>query len=288
MEKIIYAKTVLMGYVYSGVSMQRISNILSIILMIVRLSTIKINIIVNMWTVMVDNMIYGITMARKNSSRFRNKNLQYILPGVTLFEYNLKKMVECNFNGIFVITDDPEIIKITKRLSILTPTIYIVEEPESLAKQNNSWKVIKYLIEIIIFNRKDTLVYLPCTAPLRTVFDIKAALSVYKLTHLQYDSVVSMCKCSEPPQWAFKLTDHHINLKDFPMTSQELEEYYFLNGSIYISNIHNLIKNDGFYSNRTYPFIMPRSHSIDIDDEDDLEYAHYQLTKQIATERLII
>ena len=58
---------------------------------------------------------------------------------------------------------------------------------------------------------------------------------------------------------------------------QDMPPYYRINGCIYISRIADLNESTCF-SNYTTPFIMDKSHSVDIDEPADLAVAEYYLT----------
>ena len=51
---------------------------------------------------------------------------------------------------------------------------------------------------------------------------------------------------------------------------QEIEELFFFEGSIYVSDIEVLLKEKGFYHDRTLPFVVPRWKSLEIDEIIDL------------------
>jgi len=69
--------------------------------------------------------------------------------------------------------------------------------------------------------------------------------------------------------------DHSLNLQ-----SQDLEEIYAPNGSLYITSVKNLKKNKSFFSKETM-FIESyfKYEDIDIDNKSDLEFAEMVLKK---------
>ena len=212
-------------------------------------------------------------MAKNNSSRLENKNLKYFANGYSLFEFSLKENLKYPwYDEFFVISNCKEIEEICKKY----PEVIFIKEPEVLAKQDNSYMVVKFLLKFTGLFPEDLLVLVPITAPLRTIKDIRNALAIYKIDKYRCNSVISVSKCREPPEWSFKVNEEgYLQTKKLPMTSQQLQEYYHLNGAIYISNIKNLEKYDGFYGDRIIPYIIPYNRSVDIDNNGDFELAQY-------------
>jgi CMP-N-acetylneuraminic acid synthetase len=47
---------------------------------------------------------------------------------------------------------------------------------------------------------------------------------------------------------------------------QDSGKYFYPSGDIYISLISNLLKNRSFFEKNTFPYIMKKNNTIDIDD----------------------
>ena len=60
---------------------------------------------------------------------------------------------------------------------------------------------------------------------------------------------------------------------------QDAEKYYRINGAIYIQNRELLMKNQSIYGERSYAYIMDKTHSVDIDDEVDFKIAELLVKK---------
>lgn len=228
-------------------------------------------------------MIIGLMMAKNNSNRLENKNLMEFANGLTLFEFSLKENLKYPwFDEFFVISNCKEVEEICKKY----PEVIFLKEPEILAKQDDSYKIVKFLLRFTGLFPEDILVLLPATSPLRTVNDIKNALALYTIDKFNNcRSVISVKNCTEPPEWSFRIRDGYLDVGDLPMTSQELKPYYHLNGSIYISNIKHLEKYDGFFSGKIIPYRMSLKHSIDIDSKEDLELAQYYYKRRKNNEQ---
>jgi len=218
-------------------------------------------------------------MAKDGSNRLKNKNLKIFADGLTLFEFSLKKNLKgCWYDEFMVISNSIDVEEICKKY----PEVIFIKEPNILAKLNDSWQVIKFILKITGLFPEDILVYIPTTAPLRTYNDIKNALALFTINKFNgCNSVVSVCRCKEPPEWSFRQKEGYLDVKNIKMTSQELTPYYHLNGAIYISTVEKLEKYDGFFKGgKIIPYVMSYDHSVDIDSEEDFELARYYLNKK--------
>lgn len=88
-----------------------------------------------------------------------------------------------------------------------------------------------------------------------------------------------MTPCEHPPQWTNILPEDG-SMKDFIQCnnkrSQDLGEYYRLNGAIYIYDVQALLNSGAIlYRDDTYAYKMSNKYSVDIDNEFDFELAEY-------------
>ena len=67
------------------------------------------------------------------------------------------------------------------------------------------------------------------------------------------------------------------------MRRQDIEQLYFLDGSIYISKIKTLMKYKTFYHNKTKAYEVPKWKSLEIDDIEDLNLAKFYVTNKKIT-----
>jgi N-acylneuraminate cytidylyltransferase/CMP-N,N'-diacetyllegionaminic acid synthase len=116
------------------------------------------------------------------------------------------------------------------------------------------------------------------TAPLRTSADIDAAAEIFRAR--QADSVISVTDAPVPPSWYRRIDEDGVLRDLFPGTDavsnrQRQESAYIPNGAIYIFRTEQLRKTRRYYTDRTYPYIMPRERSADIDDIMDFAWAEF-------------
>lgn len=121
------------------------------------------------------------------------------------------------------------------------------------------------------------------TSPLRLPMDIDAAIEIFRAR--KADSVISVVEAPVPIQWYRKLDADGV-LRDMNEHSdavsnrQAHETAYVPNGSIYIFRTEVLRTRRQYYTEKTYPYIMPRERSGDIDDSLDFDWVEYLLKRR--------
>ncbi|MEA4846567.1 MAG: hypothetical protein VB106_04950, partial [Clostridiaceae bacterium] len=136
---------------------------------------------------------------------------------------------------------------------------------------------------------KEFIVLLP-TAPLRTAKDIDNAVEIFNRNVAE--TVISVVEAEHPPTWYKKINKSGILEDYFPsvdnsLNRQEVEQTYLPNGAIYIFNYNSLKNNYSYYNEKTYPYIMSKVNSVDIDTEDDFQLAEYFLDRLHLTRQKI-
>jgi N-acylneuraminate cytidylyltransferase/CMP-N,N'-diacetyllegionaminic acid synthase len=132
-------------------------------------------------------------------------------------------------------------------------------------------------------SKVESFVALLPTAPLRLADDIDKAINIFN--EKKADSVISVTEAEIPIEWYRKINKKGI-LKDyFPNISaiknrQEFEKLYIPNGAIYIFKTEHLRIFRQYYTDKTYPYIMPRNRSVDIDELMDFEWAEFLLQEK--------
>lgn len=138
---------------------------------------------------------------------------------------------------------------------------------------------------LILLLYKSNFVRLQPTSPLRTTEDIQGAFALLKEKNVH--NVVSVTETAHPVQWCFAL-DETGSLADFSfspytkMRRQDLKKHYQVNGAIYVVDAKKIMDvNYNLYADNCYAYVMPRSHSIDIDEEVDLIIAKAIIEKRM-------
>jgi len=219
----------------------------------------------------------SIIPARGQSKRVKNKN---ILPlnGKPLIAYTINSALKSKYlDRVFVSSDNTAILEMSKRFGAET-----LKRPRNLAKDTSTtFDVIKHAIKNI--KGFEYVVVLQPTSPLRDEKHINKAINFLKKK--KADAVISVCKEDHSPLWSNVLPKDK-SLKGFlkeeiiNKRSQDLKNYYRLNGAIYICKIKKLLEKKSFFlKDNIYAFEMSREKSIDIDTKLDFILAEFLLSR---------
>lgn len=223
----------------------------------------------------------AIIPARGGSKRLPRKNTLPIA-GKPLISWTIEAAQKSKYiDEIFISTDDKDVIDIASKYNIDVPEIRPVELSSDDAKTQD---VILYTLEK--FGKDiDVIIILQPTSPLRCSEHIDSAFELFELKNAS--SVVSVTPCEHPPLWSNTLPSDG-NLDGFlspaaNRRSQELEEYYRLNGAIYIYDTAEIKINGKMeISKNSYAFKMDNESSIDIDTKLDFEFSELLLNKALS------
>ena len=128
----------------------------------------------------------------------------------------------------------------------------------------------------------ESFVALLPTAPLRTPEDIDREIKIFNSKNA--NSVISVVEAPVPISWYRQITKKGLLKNLFPnfdalKNRQELKRAYVPNGAIYVFKTEVLRLKRQYYTSKTYPYIMPKERSADIDDKFDFEWARYIFKK---------
>lgn len=215
--------------------------------------------------------------ARSGSKGLPGKNIKNLL-GKPLIAYTIEEALKSKYiTDVVISTDSKEIENIALNYGAKSHFV----RPSHLARDTS--KAIDTYIYTVDrlkkeFNYKiSNLIVLQPTSPLRKVKDIDGAIKLYKKKNA--DSVISYTESHHPIDW-HKYIDkngkiEHI-FKSQLKNRQELRKSYLPNGAIYIFT-YTLMKSKNYFSNKTYPYLMPAERSVDIDTENDFLFAEFIL-----------
>lgn len=220
--------------------------------------------------------------ARANSKRLPNKNLLH-LSNKPLIQWTIDASLDCkDISKTFVFTDSEKIKELAVKSGALCPFLRGSENAQDNSATADALK--EFLLKI---KKTDTLpeylVILQPTSPLRNNEHIYEAIKVLKEKNA--DAVVSVSPSPKPPHWMNSLPKDHSLLNfikpEFAnVRSQDIPQYYFLNGAIYILNVQEFLKQKNIYLNKNiFAYIMDYKSGIDIDTLEDLELAEYYSKK---------
>lgn len=214
------------------------------------------------------------------------------LPGKNIKELNGKPLIWYTINAaqqskqvdrIILSTDDKKIAKVSKGYDVEIPFM----RPKKLATDStlaidNYIYTIERLNHEFDYNYQEFVVLQP-TSPLRNAEDIDKAIQLFKEKNT--DSVISVCEAVHPPLWSKKIDRKgvlrsYFNIEIENKNRQELEKAYMPNGAVFVFKLSFIKEKYTYYSDKTYPYIMPKERSIDIDDYLDFEFAEFLMRKR--------
>jgi len=227
-------------------------------------------------------LVIAVIPARSGSKGLPGKNIKK-MNDKPLIWYTINAAKKSKFiDKIIVSTDDNEIAKISKKYDAEIPFM----RPKELAR-DDSLAIDNYIYTIDRLNKDfnysiSKFIVLQPTSPLRTSLDIDNAIRIFK--EKKADSVISVSETIHPPLWLKKIDANGIlrnyfNIEIDNKNRQEIEKSYMPNGAIFVFKFSLLKKKYSYYSDKTYPYIMPLERSIDIDSKLDFEFAEYLMKK---------
>ncbi len=225
----------------------------------------------------------AIIPARGGSKGLPGKNIRN-LAGKPLICHTIKAALDASsISRVIVSTDDDLIATAALECGAEVP----FKRPKELADDESMvMDAYLYTVDRISDNSGiiiDSFVALLPTAPLRLAKDIDNAIEIF--SEKDADSVISITEAEVPIEWYRKI-DHKGVLMDYFSDAsaiknrQDFNLLYIPNGSIYVFNTEKLRQTRKYYMERTYPYIMPKNRSADIDELLDFEWVEFLLQKE--------
>ena len=218
----------------------------------------------------------AIIPARGGSKRVPRKNAR-LMHGKPLISWTIEAAKQCQYIDMTIVSsDDEELLAIAKDMDVTADI-----RPALLATDTaTTFDVIKYIINK--YPKFDYIVLLQPTSPLRNANHISEAIE--ELCRKNADGIISVTKPEINPMWCNTLPEdgsmaNFMNNSLINVRSQELSDYYALNGAIYINKTEELLKNGSFFLKANiYAYKMDRKYSFDIDEELDFILCEKLLT----------
>ncbi len=211
---------------------------------------------------------------RSGSKGVKNKNIK-LINNKPLVYYSYIAAKKTNiFSNIFISSDSKKFLSICKKFGAND----LVKRPKILS--NDKSGKIEAIKHALIYAEKkynieyDYVIDLDASSPLRSVSDIKKAYkkflksnstNLFSVTNSARSPYFNMVEIKNSKvQLVKRNKKQYLRRQDTPIT-------YDLNASIYIWKRNSLINNKKLIQNKTSIFVMPKSRSIDIDDELDFK-----------------
>lgn len=225
--------------------------------------------------------ILAIIPARGGSKRLPGKNTK-LLAGKPLIAWSIEAASKSRYIDRVIVSTDCDDIK--KAALAAGAEVPFMRPPDLATDTASGMDVFLHAINWAQENSTpcDLVMILQPTSPLRKEHDIDQAIE--SLDSRQGKAIVSVCAAEHHPLWCNTLPGDG-SMKDFlrpeilNKNSQELPQYYRLNGAIYLIEINELLKSKSFYGPETFAYVMPAARSIDIDTLEDFVMAECLLHK---------
>ncbi len=214
----------------------------------------------------------AIVPARSGSKGLPDKNIKSI-NGKPLMAWSIEAGLKSKYiDRLIVSTDSEKYAEIAKYFGAEVPFI----RPDNISTDVSSRKdVIKHALDF--FRRKnklyDYIVFLEPTSPLTTETDIDTSIEKLLLDQSAESIVgVSLSEVSHP-DFLVNLKNGFLNFinenqKSSVIRRQDLENLYFYDGTLYISEVDKYLEKE-FYHEKTLGYVTPKWKSLEIDDMYD-------------------
>lgn len=219
--------------------------------------------------------VLAVIPARGGSKGVKRKNIRS-LAGKPLIAWTIEAARKSKYiDRLIVSSEDAEVIRVAEKFSCESPFI----RPAELARDTTPG-IDPILHAIRSLPGYDYVVLLQPTSPLRTHEDIDCSLELCEKLHAS--TCVSVTESDKSPYWMFTVNPkgilkHLVRQSEIPTRRQDLPKVYVLNGAIYIAKIKYLLQHRAFITKNTISYIMNKHNSIDIDTEEDLSIAEFNL-----------
>ena len=221
----------------------------------------------------------GIIPARGGSVGVKRKNIR-IVGGIPLINYSIKAAKKSEYlTDFFVSTEDQDIADIAREAGGK-----IIDRPKEIAENDTPMfpillHAMDYLNKLLDYSI-DQFVLLQPTTPLRTEDDIDKSIKTINTSNA--DTLISVYEVEDthPSRMYTIVKNRLIPYAEEPRGSlrQDLPSVFHRNGAIYIVKTEILVNKKSIIGNKIIPYVMPRSRSINIDDEYDLQVADLLLS----------
>jgi CMP-N,N'-diacetyllegionaminic acid synthase len=226
-----------------------------------------------------NKQVLAIIPARGGSKGLPGKNIME-LGGKPLISWTIHAAQKSKYiDRVILSSDDAEICATAGYYGCEVP----FTRPEELATDAaDSASVVLHALEQM--ERKDSfdiIVLLQPTSPFRNERHIDEALEQF----VDGDalSLVSVNALNKSMEWLFVINQQNHTLQRLGQTGrlatrrQDLPPIYALNGALYLINKEHFMKTQRFIDELTQAYIMESKASVDIDTQEDFDYARFIL-----------
>ena len=216
--------------------------------------------------------VLAIVTARGGSKGLPGKNLR-LLDGRPLVAWPVSVALgAASVDRVIISTDDVAIAEAARTAGADVPFL----RPAHLANDTaSSMDVILHALDTLASqgHEYEYVILLEPTSPLTESSDVEDALSRLRAAGADADAIVGICRVeSTHPEYDVRRDPNGLispyAVPDFKSLRrrQDIEELYFLEGSLYISQVEAFRHYKTFYHERTLGYEVPRWKSMEVDD----------------------
>lgn len=229
-------------------------------------------------------MIVAGIFARGGSKGVPNKNLR-IVAGKSLLQRAVEHALSIkDVTDVYCSTDSSQIADEALKHGAIVPWLRPSELAQDTSKEWDSWcHLVKWLNTKEIY--PTYLVTVPTVSPLRSLEDLNACVDLALSS--KADVVMAVSEANRNPWFNIVTINQEtkqVRLVNEPKTKiynrQAAPVVYDVSTVTFVIKCEFLLKSSSIYDGETRALVLPRSHCIDIDTEDDIEYADYLLKKR--------
>ena len=233
---------------------------------------------------MPETTIVAGVFARGGSKGVPNKNLR-IVGGQSLIQRAVVQAKQARYvTRVLCSTDSPQIADEARRFGAEAPWLRPAELAQDTSREWDAWcHMVKYLRE-----QGDDPRYLmavPCVAPLRTLDDLNKCTDLAASSDA--DVIMAVSDAHKNPWFNMVTIDdatQQVRLVNEPAqriyNRQAAPQVYDVSTVAFIIKCDYLLTATSIYDGETRAVVLPKTHCVDIDTEDDIAYAEFLLARR--------
>ena len=222
----------------------------------------------------MNEFILAIIPARGGSKRIKKKNIRNF-HGRPMINWPIEQIKKCNIvNDIIVSTDDGAIKDIAESAGVSVPFM----RPANLSDDYTETSyVIKHALEWYIENVRtpDYVLTVYPTSVFIKSDDVNNAFKILKSN--KNEMIFSGMEYSFPIQRAIFINENSriemFQPENYAKRSQDLVRAYHDAGQFYLAKTRSVLSLTSSFSKDSSMFLLKRDNAVDIDTEEDLEFA---------------
>lgn len=219
-----------------------------------------------------DPRVLAVIPARSGSKGLPDKNIRPLL-GKPLLAWSIDTALACPaIQDIVLSTDSQAYAEIGLGYGAQVPCL---RPPELATDTASSIDVVLHVLDVMddLGSTYDIVVLLEPTSPLREVDDINRAIELIKSQTALSSVGVCLAETIHPAfmfrQSPQQLLTPMLGRQPDGLRRQDIEPLFFLEGSVYASDVEHLRASRSFYHERTAGVVIPYERSPEVDSEVD-------------------